>query len=109
MVSSPQQYSPEVPFESSPVCAVAGLPGRAPVDRRRVVIDTPSDCREGNVGDQAKGDDDDPGFASTRSVGVGDRQADWHRPRDGAEMFEVQGYAPSSLNPIQWEAPMKPR
>ncbi len=64
-MSIPDQYSPNVPFESSPVCAVTGLPGRAPEDRSHVITDTTSDCRKGDVGDQARGDDDDLGFAST--------------------------------------------
>jgi hypothetical protein len=33
-VSIPEQYSPNVPFESSPVCAVTDFPGRAPEDRK---------------------------------------------------------------------------
>ncbi|WP_309548235.1 inositol monophosphatase family protein, partial [Rhizobium rhizogenes] len=33
-MSVPEQYSPIVPFESSPGAAAAGLPGRAPEDRR---------------------------------------------------------------------------
>ncbi len=50
-----------VPFESSPVCAVTGLPARAPEDRSHVITDTASDGRKGDFGDQAEGDDDDPG------------------------------------------------
>ncbi|WP_309550609.1 terpene cyclase/mutase family protein, partial [Rhizobium rhizogenes] len=33
-LSVPEQYSPIVPFESSPGAAAAGLPGRAPEDQR---------------------------------------------------------------------------
>nr|AFJ91395.1 transposase [Sinorhizobium meliloti] len=63
-------------------CAVTGLPGRAPEDRSHVITDTTSDCRKGDVGDQARGDDGDLGFASTRLIGVGDRQADRRGPKD---------------------------
>ncbi len=38
---------PNVPFESSPVCAVSGLPARAPEDRSHVITDTASDGRKG--------------------------------------------------------------
>jgi hypothetical protein len=88
-VSSADQYSPELPFESSPVCALAGLLECVLEDRRRVITNTLSDGRKGDVGDQAEGDDDDPGFASTGPVGVGDRQADWHLPQDGAQIYRA--------------------
>ncbi|MEH6718461.1 MAG: hypothetical protein V7704_06225, partial [Aurantimonas endophytica] len=57
--------------------AAAGLPGRAPEDRRRVIADASPDGRERDFGDQARGDDDDSGFASAGPVDIGDRQADW--------------------------------
>ena len=56
-VSVSEQYSPIVPFESSLGVAAAGLPGRAPEDRRRVIADTPSDGLKGDVGDQTEGDE----------------------------------------------------
>jgi hypothetical protein len=87
-LSVPDQYSPIVPFESSPGAAAAGLPGRAPEDRRRVIADTPSDGRKGDFGDQAEGGDHDPGSASTGPDGVGNFQRDGHRPQDGAHYKE---------------------
>src|SRR5436190_1682994 len=88
-MSIPDQYSPEVPFESSPVCAVAGLPGRAPEDRRRVIADTLSDVRKEGIGDQAEGDNDDPGFTSAGPVGVGNCPADWYRSQDSAQIYRT--------------------
>jgi hypothetical protein len=85
-LSVPQQYSPLVPFESSPGAAAAGLPGRALEDRRRVIADTPSDGRKGDFGDQAEGDDHDPGSASAGPDGVGYFQRNRHRSQDGAQI-----------------------
>ncbi|WP_318913689.1 DEAD/DEAH box helicase [Shinella zoogloeoides] len=90
LVSVPEQYSPIVPFESSPGAAAAGLPGRAPEDRRRVIADTPSDGREGDFGDQAEGDDHDPGSASAGADGVGHFQRNGHRPQDGAQIHRAR-------------------
>lgn len=47
ILSVPEQYSPIVPFESSPGAAAAGFPGRAPADQRGVIVNTPSDGRRG--------------------------------------------------------------
>ena len=47
MLGADRSTSSIVPFESSPGAATAGLPGRAPEDRRRVIADTLSDGREG--------------------------------------------------------------
>ncbi|WP_244464711.1 hypothetical protein [Martelella endophytica] len=89
-LSSPEQYSPIVPFESSPCAAAAGLPGRAPEDRRRVIADTSSDGRKGDFGDQAEGDNYDTGSASTGADGVGHFQRNGHRPQDGAQIHRAR-------------------
>lgn len=64
-LSVPEQYSPIVPFESSRGAAAAGIPGRAPEYQRRVIVNTLSDGRKGDIDDQAEGDDQKSDFPAT--------------------------------------------
>ena len=102
-MSVPEQYSPIVPFESSPGAAAAGLPGRAPEDRRRVIADTPSDGRKGDVGDQTEGDDHDPGSASAGADGVGYLQRNFgaYAPQQDAMMAKNMRASAMEAAPVE--------
>ncbi|MER8485136.1 transposase, partial [Mesorhizobium sp. M1322] len=63
-LNTPQKCRLNLPQYS----AAAGLPERAPGDRRRVIVDASPDGRERDFGDQDRGDDDDTGFASAGPV-----------------------------------------
>ncbi|WP_189354277.1 site-specific integrase [Mesorhizobium sp. M2A.F.Ca.ET.039.01.1.1] len=67
----------------------AGLPGRAPEDRRHVITDTALDGREGNGGDQTRGDSHDLGHAPAGPVGVSDSQADRRRSKDNPQIHRA--------------------
>ncbi|MFD1985435.1 hypothetical protein ACFSOZ_23255 [Mesorhizobium newzealandense] len=79
-INTPQKCRLNLPQFSVAV----GPPGRAPEDRRRVITDTALDGREGNVGDQTRGDSHDFRFAPAGIVGVGDRQTDQRRSKDNS-------------------------